>query len=271
MLQNPPKTSIAFFTLIFLCACAGSRPQRQQDDFELLSTESITAPVCTPARGITTIVMDQQLIPEHLERRAAVKDIRIVIDWMTRIKEQRLMLKMVSYTYLKVKGGKSAMPVKLHDTVSEISPEGQILALKINPDSNGESSGADDPVKIERSKKIASSFAGMFIPAFQTQALNAGQTVASSVERFDRLVNDDRPVRTNYIYRGLSRFKDRVVIVVDYDEVTDIGPFTIIQKGYHLYDADRRYLVTSRGSTQILQDGKPYYSVSLQADTVFSR
>jgi hypothetical protein len=254
-----------------LFACAAPLTQNTDADFELLTTESIAAPTCKPARGITTILMDQELMPEHIERRAVIRDVRIVIDWITRVKQDRLILEMASYTYLKVKGGTSALPVKLHETVCEISPAGRILSIKFIDGDTNESQATADPAKMERAKNIAASFAGMFIPAFQTEILTAGQTVASSVERFDRLVNNDRLVQTNYIYRGLSRFNNLMVIVIDYDQVTDIGPFKIKQQGYHFYDADRRYLVSSRGSTQILQDGKPYYSVKMRADTVFSR
>ena len=271
MIHNLLRPIVACVTFALVCACAAPLTQKTDPDFELLTTESIAAPICKPARGITTILMDQELMPEHIERRAVIKDVRIVIDWITRLKQDRLILEMVSYTYLKVKGGTSALPVKLHEAVCEISPEGRILSVKIAAGDTSETQAAADSSEIEREKKIAASFAGMFIPAFQTEILIAGQTVARSVERFDRLVNNDRLVQTNYIYRGLSRFNDLMVIVIDYDQVTDIGSFKIKQQGYHFYDADRRYLVSSRGSTQILQDGRPYYSVKMRADTVFSR
>lgn len=256
---------------MLVCACAGHQTGRTARDFSLVSTAPIIAPDCKPARGITTIMMVQDLLPEHLSNTAAVRDIRIVIDWKTTPHEDSLLLRMVGFTYLKGRKSNQTMPVKLYDADCKISPAGQVLSVKIKPKKTDGQQQELDQKKIKRMEKVAAGFTGMFIPAFQVKTLTAGEVVASSVEYFDRIVDENTVVKTEYIYRGLSRRKDRMLIVVDYNQQTEVGPYTIIQEGYHLYHADWRYLVESRGSTYILQDGKPYYRVNLLAITKFSK
>lgn len=257
--------------VILFLACAGPQNQRTERDFKLISTESIQAPDSTAARGITKILIVQDLLPEHLQRTSAVRDIRIVIDWKTVADEDSLRLRMVVFTDRRNRTSNQVVPVKLYDADCIMSPTGKIMSVKGTPKKKNGDQTEPDPKKLKRMEQVAASFARMFIPAFQNQVLKAGEIVASSKEHFKGMIGEDTVVQTDYIYRGLIRRDDRTMIVVDYDQKTEVGPYTIIQEGYHLYDAERRYLVLSKGATRILQEGKPYYQVKLHAETKFSK
>lgn len=264
---------LSIFTItavLLVWACAGHQAHRTDRDFDLISTESIPAPDCKPARGTTKIMTVHELVPENLPRTAAARDLRFVIDWMTYPQKDSLLLRMVGYTFRESKNQKQAVPVKMFDADCTISPTGQVLSVKIKTKDTYRPHQAPDPRMIKRTEQFAAGFPRMFIPAFQVKTLTAGDVVASQVEHFNLSVDEDTVVKTEYVYRGLSRRNERMLIVVDYNQKTEVGPYQIIQEGYHLYDAERRYLVMSKGSTRILQDGKPYYRVKLHAETKFS-
>ena len=212
-----------------------------------------------------------ELVPEQLSKRAAARDVRFVIDWMTSPYKNILMLRMVAFTYRDSKSKKQAIPVKMFDADCSLSPTGQVLSVKIREEDHKMPHKAPDPKMIKRTERFAANFPSMFIPAFQTNTLKVGEVVASQVKRFDLPDNRNTVVKIEFVYMGLSRRNDRTMIVVDYDQKTEVGTYQIVQEGYHLYDAEKRYLVLSKGSTQIFQDGKPYYSVKLNAETRISK